>query len=188
MPCRNFPRLNGAFISLREISLNDAKSITSFINYNIAKNLYDVPYPYTMQNALDFIKSSHSDFNSFKAMHFAVEYKKASANGSLLFVGVISLKGIDIVSKKASLGYWIGEEYWDKGIATVAVQLIISYTFSELGLKEIYAYVFPENKASIRVLEKNGMNHVGEINEYHSLTGIYRTSLKYMIREYRRNK
>jgi ribosomal-protein-alanine N-acetyltransferase len=187
MAYRDFPKLNGSFINLRELSVNGAKLITSFMNYKIAKNLYDVPYPYTMKNAVDFIRSSHSDFNSFKAMYFAVEYKKASANGSLLFVGVISLKGIDIVNKKASLGYWIGEEYWDKGIATVAVQLIISYTFSELGLKEIYAFVFPENKASIRVLEKNGMNHVGEINEYHSLTGIYRTSLKYMIRDCGRN-
>jgi RimJ/RimL family protein N-acetyltransferase len=38
---------------------------------------------------------------------------------------------------------------------------VISYAFSELGLEEIYACVFPENKASIRVLEKNGMNHIG---------------------------
>jgi ribosomal-protein-alanine N-acetyltransferase len=184
---RNFPKLNGAFINLRELSLNDAKSITSFINYNIAKNLFDVPYPYTIKNAVDLIKSSPSDFSSFKAIHFAIEYRKSLANSSLIFVGVIGLKSIDQVNKKANLGYWIGEEYWGKGIATASVQLIISYTFSELGLKEIYAYVFPENKASIRILEKNGMNHVGEINEYHSLTGIYRTSLKYMIRDCGRN-
>lgn len=117
----------------RELSINDAKSVTRFMNFNIAKNLFDVPYPYIMKNALDFIKSSHSDFNSFNAIHFAIEYK--SVNGSLPFVGVIGLKGIDLVNKKASLRYWIGEEYWDKGIATVAVQLVISYVFSELGLE-----------------------------------------------------
>lgn len=83
-----------------------------------------------MKNAVDFIRSSHSDFNSFNAIHFAIEYK--AVNGSLAFVGVIGLKGIDLVNKKASLGYWIGEEYWDKGIATAAVQLVISYVFSEL--------------------------------------------------------
>jgi RimJ/RimL family protein N-acetyltransferase len=34
-----------------------------------------------------------------------------------------------------------------------------------LELEEISTYVFPENKASIRVLEKNGMNNRGgEIN------------------------
>jgi RimJ/RimL family protein N-acetyltransferase len=58
---------------------------------------------------------------------------------------LIILQRIDLVNKKASLGYWIGEEYWRKGIATAAVQLVISYAFSELGLQEDYAYVFPEN-------------------------------------------
>jgi [ribosomal protein S5]-alanine N-acetyltransferase len=98
-------------------------------------------------------------------------------------VGVIGLKDIDLANKMANLGYWIGEEYWGKGIATASVQLIISYASSELGIKEIYAYVFPENKPSIRVLEKSGMNLIGEIVEYHPLTGMYRISLRYMIRE-----
>jgi RimJ/RimL family protein N-acetyltransferase len=104
-----------------------------------------------------------------------------------VFVGVISLKGIDLINKKASLGYWIGEEYGGKGIATKSVRLIISYAFSELGLQEIYAYVFSENKPSIRVLEKNGMSRIGEVNEYHPLSGMYRTSFKYMIRESEKN-
>ena len=64
------------------------------MNYKIAKNLYDVPYPYTMKNAVDFIRSSHSDFNSFNAIHFAIEYK--AVNSSLPFVGVIGFKGIDL--------------------------------------------------------------------------------------------
>jgi RimJ/RimL family protein N-acetyltransferase len=182
MPYRNFPRLNSFAIDLRELSVNDAEHITDFMNYNIAKNLYHVPYPYTMENALDFIKSSHNDFDSFNAIHFAVEYRKSSTNDPLLFVGVISLKGIDLINKKASLGYWIGEEYWGRGIATASIQLLISYGFSELGLQEIDAYVFPENKPSIRVLEKNGMSRAEEINEYHPLTGIYRTSLRYVIK------
>lgn len=186
MTYRNFPKLNGSFINLRELSVNDAERITSFMNYRIAKNLYDVPYPYTIKNAVDFIRSSHSDFNSFKAIHFAIEYKPVN-NLLPLFIGVISLKDIDSVKKKASLGYWIGEEYWGKGIATASVRLIISYGFSELGLEEIYAYVFHENKASIRVLEKSGMNQIGEVNEYHRVSGMYRTSLKYMIRRCKKN-
>jgi RimJ/RimL family protein N-acetyltransferase len=59
---------------------------------------------------------------------------------------------------------------------------MIDYAFSdELGLKEVSAYVFPENKASIRVLEKNGMKKKGEVNEYHTMSGRYRNSLKYVM-------
>jgi [ribosomal protein S5]-alanine N-acetyltransferase len=101
-----------------------------------------------------------NDFESFSALHFAIEYKGMSElrNNYPVLVGSISLKNIDLINKKANLGYWIGEEDWSRGIATEYVGLIIKYAFSsDLGLREVIDYVFPENKASIRVLENNGI-------------------------------
>jgi RimJ/RimL family protein N-acetyltransferase len=60
--------------------------------------------------------------------------------------------------------------------------LIINYAFSsDLGLREVIAYVFSENKASIRILEKNGMKKKSEVNEYHEISKRHRNSLKYEI-------
>jgi len=56
----------------------------------------------------------------------------------------------------AEIGYWIGEPYWSKGIATKAVRLITKYGFNKLELVRIYTGVFDYNKASQRVLEKAG--------------------------------
>jgi ribosomal-protein-alanine N-acetyltransferase len=185
MASTNFPKLFGVLVNLREVSINDAHDITHLMNYNISKYLYDVPNPYSVEDALNFIKSAHSDFNCLRALHFAIEYKEGKSepsNNNPLLVGAISLKNIDLVNKKANLGYWIGEQYWGRGIATECVGLIIDYAFSdELGLKEVSAYVFPENKASIHVLKKNGMKKKGEVNEYHEISKRYRNSLKYVI-------
>jgi RimJ/RimL family protein N-acetyltransferase len=46
-----------------------------------------------------------------------------------VLVGSIGLKNMDLINKKANLGYWIGEEYWGRGIATECVGLIIDYAF-----------------------------------------------------------
>jgi [ribosomal protein S5]-alanine N-acetyltransferase len=62
----------------------------------------------------------------------------------------------DIYRLNAELGYWIGEPYWGKGIATKAVSLLVEYGFGHLGLERIYSGVFQTNKASQRVLEKAG--------------------------------
>ena len=162
MVSKAFPKLGGVLVNLREVSINDAQDITHLMSYNISKYLWEVPNPYSVEDALNFIKSAHSDFNSLKALHFAIEYKDMSKpRNNVVFVGAISLKNIDLVNKKANLGYWIGEQYWGRGIATECISLIIDYAFSaELGLKELSAYVFPENKASIRVLEKNRMKNI----------------------------
>jgi len=179
-----FPRLKGVLINLREFSLNDAQTVSRLMNYDISKYLYEVPDPYTVQDALEFIKKAHNDFENLSALHFAIEYKSRSElkdNNYPVLVGSIGLKNIDLINKKASLGYWIGKQYWGRGIATECVGLIIDYAFSsdDLGLREVIAYVFPENNASIRVLVKNGMKKDGEVNEYHELSKGYRNSLRY---------
>jgi ribosomal-protein-alanine N-acetyltransferase len=180
-----FPRLSGALVNLRKLSVNDAQAIANLMNSNISKYLYEVPDPYSVQDALSFINTAHSDFESISALHLAIEYKGMSelSDNYPVLVGSIGLKNIDLINKKADLGYWIGEEYWGRGIATECVRLIINYAFSssDLGLREVIAYVFPENNASIRVLEKNGMKKKGEVNEYHELSKRYRTSLQYII-------
>lgn len=184
MVSNTFPKLFGVLVNLRELSVNDVQDIVYLMNYNISKYLYDVPNPYSLEDALNFIRTAHSDFKSLRALHFAIEYKGKSEprNSNPVLVGAIGLKDIDLVNKKANLGYWIGVQYWGRGIATKCVRLIIDYAFSaELGLKEVIAYVFPENKASIHVLEKNGMKKNGVVNEYHEISKRYRNSLKYVI-------
>jgi len=185
-----FPKLFGTLVNLREILINDVQDITHLLmNYNVSKHLWEIPNPYSIDDALEFIKRANRDFNTLKALHFAIESKIIPrSRNNLKFVGTISVKNIDLVNKKADLGYWIGEQYWGRGIATECLKLIIDYAFSaELGLKQLCAYVFPENKASIRVLEKNGMNKIGEVNEYHKLSGRDRTSFIYLTRRHSDN-
>jgi RimJ/RimL family protein N-acetyltransferase len=54
------------------------------------------------------------------------------------------------------MGYWLGQEYWGKGIATLAVQWMVAYTFNEFDFNRIWAAVFSNNPASMRVLQKAG--------------------------------
>ncbi len=148
-----FPTTNGRIVKLRELSIDDAFDMSRLMTYNISKSLWEVPYPYTLENASSFINSSHIEFRSLKVLNFAILYKKNPEYNGL--VGIIGLKNIHIENRKANLGYWIGESFWGNGIASESVELIINYAFSVLKLEEVYAHVYSQNKRSIRVLEKN---------------------------------
>jgi RimJ/RimL family protein N-acetyltransferase len=50
------------------------------------------------------------------------------------------------------VGYWLGKEFWGKGLATKALAELVD----ELGRRPLYAYVAKTNVGSIRVLEKCG--------------------------------
>lgn len=59
------------------------------------------------------------------------------------------------------LGYRFFPEHWGRGLATESVGAVLKYGFENLSLHEVQARVVPENKGSIRVLEKAGMQKVG---------------------------
>jgi RimJ/RimL family protein N-acetyltransferase len=175
-----FPVLEGQTVKLRELLIDDAANMSRLMSYNISKWLWEVPHPYTLENAMNFIDSSHKEFRSLKAMNFAILYKMNSESKSL--VGIIGLKNINIDDRRANLGYWIGESFWGNGIASESVKLIINYAFSVLRLEDIYAYVYSQNKPSIRVLEKNGMTRVCEVNEYSKKLDRYQKTAKFLIK------
>ena len=176
----SFPKLSGKLVNLRELSIDDATNIVGLMSHEIAKYLYEVPYPYKIDDALYFIKSSYDDFRLRKAITFAIDYKNKSQSFQLLS-GTIGIKDIDYVNKKANIGYWIGTQYQGKGIATECIKLVVNYAFDALKLEEISAYVFHDNNTSIRVLEKNGFVKTSEVNEYHPLSNRYRNSLTYIL-------
>ena len=120
----SFPILTGELIILRELSMDDAITIVNLMSYDIAKYLYEVPYPYKIDDALNFISSSYKNFSLQNWITFGIEYKDTSYSIQLL-VGTISIKDIDYFNKKANIGYWIGKQYQGKGIATECVKLVV---------------------------------------------------------------
>ena len=52
MTCLSFPYLSGKLINLRELTMDDATTIVNLMDDKIAKYLYQVPYPYRIEDAL----------------------------------------------------------------------------------------------------------------------------------------
>ncbi len=121
----------------------------------VAANLRDVfPHPYTEQDARDFIALCLAA-DPDEALFRAVEVDGA-------FAGSVTLTcGTDVARKSAELGYWFGRPFWGKGVATEAVRQMCATGFAEWDIVRIFAEPFSRNRASCRVLEKNGFQHEG---------------------------
>ncbi len=57
-----------------------------------------------------------------------------------------------------SVGYWLGREYWGRGIATRALSAFLD----EVTERPLYARVVEDNRPSMGVLERNGFRRIGE--------------------------
>jgi RimJ/RimL family protein N-acetyltransferase len=117
-------------------------------NRNIWLNLRDsFPHPYTL-----------ADSNAFLS-HVAQEQPETSfavATSSEAIGGIGLRLGADVHRKTAELGYWLGEEFWGRGIMSQAVAEFVREAFDMFDLHRIYAEPFGTNRASMRILEKAG--------------------------------
>jgi [ribosomal protein S5]-alanine N-acetyltransferase len=140
--------------------MNEKVSIRPFIHANAAalaaginsKKIWDnlrdyIPYPYGLADARDYILRQEG---TDPVKNFAILYDGVLVGGC----GII-LKN-DVYRKTAEIGYWVAETCWGKGIATEAVRLITAYAFSTFDIVRLQAAVFDYNRASMKVLEKNG--------------------------------
>jgi [ribosomal protein S5]-alanine N-acetyltransferase len=122
--------------------------ITQADNINVWNNLRNYfPHPYTEEHGKAWLEKV---VDALPAINMAIEADGKLAGG----IGLI-LNG-DVYIKSAEIGYWVAEQNWGKGIATEAVRQMTEYAFYYFDLVRLYAEVFETNKASMRVLEKNG--------------------------------
>jgi RimJ/RimL family protein N-acetyltransferase len=96
-----------------------------------------------------------------------------------LFVGSVGIHPQDgWRDHLAEIGYWIGREYWGKGIASAALDKMTEYGFGALRLKKLVADVLAPNVASMRVLAKCGYEREGifkaEVRKYDRYFDIHR--------------
>ncbi|MEK6322011.1 MAG: GNAT family N-acetyltransferase [Acidobacteriota bacterium] len=135
--------------TLRPWQLGDEESLVRHSNNrNVWRNLRDAfPHPYTLADAKHWLQIANP---STPITNFAIVVEGAAVGG----IGLV-LKD-DVFRRSAEIGYWIGEEFWGRGIVTEAVREVTDYAFATFDLCRVYAGVFEWNPASMRVLEKAG--------------------------------
>jgi RimJ/RimL family protein N-acetyltransferase len=142
-------RLQGTRCTLRQWKMDDAEALVRHAdNINVARQLRDrFPHPYTRANASIFLKAATT---VAEPSNLAIEVDGEAACA----IGYVA--GIDVERYSAEIGYWLGESYWGRGIATEALVLVTNYVFTTANLLRLFALPFADNAASMRVLEKAG--------------------------------
>jgi [ribosomal protein S5]-alanine N-acetyltransferase len=132
----------------------DAASIVEHANNRqVWLNLLDrFPHPYTSRDARAFLKSV---LGARPETNFAIDVDGAAVGGIAFHVQS------DVERVGAELGYWLGEKFWGRGIATAAVSAVTEHALAAPGLLRVFAMPFAENRASARVLEKAGFTREG---------------------------
>ena len=126
-------------------------------NRDVWRNLGDrFPHPYTVQDAESWCSRLADGPDS---THWAIDVGGDAVGGVGMDIGE------DVYRLTAHFGYWLGEDYWGRGIMTAVVGAVADYVFEHYGLARLHAPVFEWNPASMRVLEKCGYAREGVLRK-----------------------
>lgn len=122
--------------------------------------IHELPRPYHRRHAVEFVKRKRIQFRKRDSLALAITTLK---DGSL--VGMIELSHLSATDRRAELGYWISPDFRRRGYAIEAARAMCDVGFHILRLHRIEAGALARNRASIRVLEKEGLRHEGHLRE-----------------------
>ncbi len=147
-----FPELHTPRLKLARLTADDIPALVRYANNRkISDQVLNIPHPYDEPDAVFRISYVLQGFKSKARYVFAITLRERAE-----LIGEIGLH-LDNGGKIAQLGYWVGEPFWNKGIASESVKAALTFGFGKLGLDLVYATCHIDNPASARVLEKNGM-------------------------------
>jgi 8-oxo-dGTP diphosphatase len=132
-------------------------------DWEVAKTLARVPFPYPRELADEWIASTHARMAAGRAWHLAIvgTEQAGTADEKEVLVGCVGLT-LDAESKQAELGYWVGRKFWGHGVGPEAAGRMARWALANLGIGKLVASALVENERSQVLLKRIGFRQVGE--------------------------
>jgi len=155
------PKIVGDQVVLRQHRPEDAdRVLEACSDERTAYWLGQMPSPYTLEMALEFIEGRTESLATGTGVHWAVA--DPTTDELLANISLFDIKA----GREAEIGYWTHPAARGRGLMTEACGLVIRHAFipeedGGLGLRRLIIFAAEANTASRRVIEENGFVETG---------------------------
>ena len=140
-------------LRLRPLEPEDSRTIANLVgNWNVARWLSVVPFPYALADAESFILHARTGNPASTGTIAAITRDDQP-------IGLVS---IEPRQSGMELGYWLGEPYWGNAYMSEAAAVLVAAFFQHSKVDELHAGYFDGNHASARILTKLGFEVRGQ--------------------------
>ncbi|PLS04731.1 GNAT family N-acetyltransferase [Neobacillus cucumis] len=156
-----FPILETKRLKLIELKHHHMKAVYEILSLEEVTRFYGTS-PFTLPaEATRLIDIYHKNYLDKRGIRWGIKLKENQR-----IIGTLGLNVLHLKNKRAEIGYELHPLYWRKGFAEEAVSEVIKFSFKQLNLHRIGAVVYPENEASLALLEKLGFTNEGLLRGY----------------------
>ncbi|MGX7244119.1 GNAT family N-acetyltransferase [Enterococcus quebecensis] len=147
---------------LREFTSDDFDDLCQILEDK--ETMYAYEAPFTKEKVKDWLTWNMTSYKENGFGLWAIIDQTSHA-----FVGQCGIVYSDVESESLlEIGYLVNKRYWNRGYASSASQLCLTYAKHELHAKRIHSIIRDNNSASQKVAEKNGMTIIHEFDKDYS--------------------
>ena len=163
-----FHMLDGQEIYFKNVTLDDAidihrfasdPKVTKYIGWNQSKQFEDT---------LRLIQGMIEKESEGSRQYASIVHKDSGK-----IIGNCMVFNFNREAKHGEIGYVINSKYWNNGYCSEVIKIISDYAFEYLKLHKLHARVVDTNRASSKVLEKNGFELEGRLKDYYYIEEKY---------------
>lgn len=168
--------LKGEHIYLRALEPEDLEFIHAVENDESIWEISNTQTPYSKFLIKQYLENAHKDIFEVKQLRLII------SNYENEVLGLIDLFDFDFKSKRAGVGILIKDTAnRQKGYGQQALQLLINYSFSHLGLHQLYCNISEENKESIALFSNKGFQKIGLKKDWNYVNGSYKNEYLFQL-------
>ncbi|PFX46519.1 alanine acetyltransferase [Bacillus pseudomycoides] len=157
----DFPVLESVNLVLRKIEEVHLQEVYSIYDNDKVFEYCGIIPKHNLQTVRKMIGHFDRDYHKKSRIKWGIFQK----NQSDKLVGIIESMDFNQKVNMVSIGYFLAEDYWGKGIATESVRMVVKFLFEEVNVNRIQTEVMPVNEVSKKVLLKNGFIKEGVLRQ-----------------------
>ncbi|MDQ0198645.1 GNAT family N-acetyltransferase [Neobacillus ginsengisoli] len=157
----NFPILKTHRLKLIEITHQHVESLYEILSLEDVTRYYGTNRFMLQSEAMKLIDMFSKNYREKRGIRWGIVLKENQK-----FIGTLGLNSLQLGNKRAEIGYELHPQYWRKGYTSEAIKEVLTYSFEKLDLHRIGAIVYPENIASLKLLENIGFQEEGLLRDY----------------------
>ncbi|MGV8945296.1 MAG: GNAT family N-acetyltransferase [Lutibacter sp.] len=160
---------------LRALEPEDLDFLFSSENNEAFWEISGTQIPYSKHILKNYIENAHQDIYEAKQYRFVI------CNTKNIPVGMIDLFDFNPQHKRIGVGILIIPEYQEKGYASEALEMIVTYAFTYLNVHQIFANITANNNKSIALFEKFNFKKVGIKKDWIYADSSYKDEILYQL-------
>ncbi|WP_339215069.1 GNAT family protein [Ornithinibacillus sp. FSL M8-0202] len=147
-------------LKLKKMDVSDSSSLFKIWSDPDVAKFMNINSFNDESQAIEMIEMLDMLYEESKAIRYSIFHLESNQ-----IIGSCGYNSLDFENLKAEIGYEISKEYWGNGFASEAVLTLVNYAFHNLNFNRVEAKIEPDNKNSIKLVERLNFQFEGTLRK-----------------------